>query len=237
MAQKTVGVLVAAALPWGMRIAEVDVDAGVDADASVNVPVPCLGPRSGSGAASSGKALIVAIIASATVSGSRRAGRCRSCTNPVERSTRVPIWECLVFARGSRSPSQCPGTARSAASAGRSLILTMPGDAATPARQDANALPWLAQGAPGPQTCGQLATQFPASLHVERLIDGFVGHLHLRAIGIGRGQHPGDLLRAVLLDQPRLHLVAQRRAATQLAGLGPARSLLTTPLSNTRRIA
>ncbi|SKU66883.1 Uncharacterised protein [Mycobacteroides abscessus subsp. abscessus] len=26
-----------------------------------------------------------------------------------------------------RSPSQCPGTARSAASAGRSLMLTMPG--------------------------------------------------------------------------------------------------------------
>src|SRR5271163_1840469 len=47
---------------------------------------------------------MVAIIALATVSGSRRAGRCRSCTNPVERSTRVPIWESW-FLPTIRSPS------------------------------------------------------------------------------------------------------------------------------------
>ena len=42
--------------------------------------------------------------------------------NRVVRSTRVPIAE--LFKPTMRSPSQCPGTARSAASAGRSLIMT-----------------------------------------------------------------------------------------------------------------
>ena len=41
--------------------------------------------------------------------------------NRVVRSTRVPIAE--LFSPTMRSPSQCPGTARSAASAGRSLIM------------------------------------------------------------------------------------------------------------------
>jgi hypothetical protein len=41
--------------------------------------------------------------------------------NRVVRSTRVPIAE--RFSPMIRSPSQCPGTARSAASAGRSLIM------------------------------------------------------------------------------------------------------------------
>ena len=41
--------------------------------------------------------------------------------NRVVRSTRVPIAE--LFSPTIRSPSQCPGTARSAASAGRSLIM------------------------------------------------------------------------------------------------------------------
>ena len=47
-------------------------------------------------------------------------------TNRVDRSTSVPIADLLPAPR-IRSPSQCPGTARSAASAGRSLIITMPG--------------------------------------------------------------------------------------------------------------
>ena len=48
-------------------------------------------------------------------------GRCSSMVNRVVRSTRVPIAE--LFSPMIRSPSQCPGTARSAASAGRSLIM------------------------------------------------------------------------------------------------------------------
>ena len=49
-------------------------------------------------------------------------GRCSSIVNRVVRSTSVPIAE-LPSPR-MRSPSQCPGTARSAASAGRWLIRT-----------------------------------------------------------------------------------------------------------------
>ena len=50
-----------------------------------------------------------------------RRGRCSSIVNRVVRSTRVPIAE-LPSPR-MRSPSQCPGTARSAASAGRWAIM------------------------------------------------------------------------------------------------------------------
>jgi hypothetical protein len=111
------------------------------------------------------------------------------------------------------------------------------------ARDPATALPGpgtvarFAQRASGTQTFGQLTAQFPASLHVERFIDGFVGHLHLRAIGISPGQHPGDLFGAVPLDQQRLHLGAQRRAATQLASFRSARPLLTAQLGDARRVA
>ena len=64
------------------------------------------------------------VIAAATAAGSRLCGRCSSSTNLVVHSTRVPIAEALP-APMIRSPSQWPGTARSAASAGRSLISTM----------------------------------------------------------------------------------------------------------------
>jgi hypothetical protein len=53
-------------------------------------------------------------------------GRWRSIVQPVVRSTSDPIAEALHVPM-MRSPSQCPGTARSAASAGPSLMLTMSG--------------------------------------------------------------------------------------------------------------
>ena len=76
-----------------------------------------------------------------------------------------------------RSPSQWPGTARSATSAGRSLIITMP--AIFPRRSPA-APPRLAQRPPGPQTRRQLPAQRPPALHVHRLVDRLVRHPHLR---------------------------------------------------------
>ena len=48
-------------------------------------------------------------------------GRCNNSVKRVVRSTSVPIAE--VLTPKSRSPSQWPGTARSTASAGRSLIM------------------------------------------------------------------------------------------------------------------
>src|SRR5271163_24066 len=45
----------------------------------------------------------------------------------------------------------------------------------------------FAQRASSAQALGQFAAQLPASLYVKRLVDGLVGHLHLRAVGIGLG--------------------------------------------------
>ena len=87
----------------------------------------------------SGSVVIVAAIASRTasapwpasagpfltrgaVSSPSMRGRCSSIVNRVVRSTRVPIAD--LSSPMIRSPSQCPGTARSATSAGRALIIT-----------------------------------------------------------------------------------------------------------------
>jgi hypothetical protein len=69
---------------------------------------------------------MTSVIAAATWSAPCPYGRCSSRTNRVARSTSVLIAD-LPPAPRIRSPSQCPGTARSFASAGRSLIITMPG--------------------------------------------------------------------------------------------------------------
>ena len=81
------------------------------------------------------------------------------------RSTSVPIAE-LLNPR-IRSPSQCPGTARSSASAGRSLIMIS---------GRTNVLP-------RPKARRQLPTQRTASLNVERLVNGFVRYPHGLIIG------------------------------------------------------
>ena len=59
-----------------------------------------------------------------TCSASCPSGRCSRIVNLVVRSTSVPI-ALLLRLPVIRSPSQCPGTARSSISAGRSLIMTM----------------------------------------------------------------------------------------------------------------
>lgn len=84
-----------------------------------------------------------------------------------------------------RSPSQCPGTARSSASAGRSLIITI--------RSLATG---LAPDAAGAQRLGQLPTQLTPALDVEGLVDGLVDHVHLRPVGKLGAQGLEDLFRA-----------------------------------------
>ena len=69
-----------------------------------------------------GQLALSRIIASATVSASWRPGRCNKIVNRVDRSTRVPTAEAFPVPM-IRSPSQWPGTARSATSAGRWLIV------------------------------------------------------------------------------------------------------------------
>src|SRR5215217_1914502 len=119
-------------------------------------------------------------------------GRWSRIVNRVVRSTRVPIAE--LPNPKMRSPSQWPGTARSAASAGRWLIRI------SGARQDlprpAAARPRHPQRPPGAQAGGQLAAQRPAALHVQRLVDGFVTDAHGLIVGEVEPQAAGDLFRA-----------------------------------------
>ena len=122
-----------------------------------------------------------------------------------------------------RSPSQWPGTARSAASAGpfgdvdhvRDPVLALP---RLPAR--------FPHGPPGPQTPGQIVFQRSAGLHIQRLVDGFGTHLHLRLIGELELQPASDLLRGVLLGQVRLHDPTQHQIGGQLRRLRPRRPLI-----------
>ena len=107
LAQQAVGVLVHAALPGRVRVAEEDVDAGVDADllpvAHLRSLIPGQRPRS-----CSGSVWIFAASASRPARAcNRRAGAAASCSS-VWRSTRVPIadWFCVPMIK---SPSQLPG--------------------------------------------------------------------------------------------------------------------------------
>ena len=83
----------------------------------------------------------------------------------------------------SRSPSQWPGTARSSASAGRSLMWTVPRSWPLPDVGE------LAGGPAGHSSAAQVPGQFPAQsasrLHVQRQVDRLVRHPHLRTVGKG----------------------------------------------------
>src|SRR3954449_2552453 len=123
-------------------------------------------------------------------------GRCSSIVNRVVRSTRVPIAE-LPSPR-IRSPSQWPGTARSATSDGRALIMTS---------GVTNFLPRPRVRAAGTRSARPVrrqATSFAleraTSLHVKGLVDGLVRDPHRLIIGEVHRQAVGDLLRA-----PRSH--------------------------------
>ena len=119
--QQPVRVLVRAALPGRVRVTEVhrrvqrELDPFVAGQLDAAVP----GDRP---AQVMGSSRIRSIIAVATSSAVCRPGRCNRITNRVDRSTKVPIADWLPPPM-IRSPSQCPGTARSVTSAGRSLIV------------------------------------------------------------------------------------------------------------------
>ena len=119
-------------------------------------------------------------------------GKWSSMMNRVVRSPSVPIAE-LPGPR-IRSPSLWPGTARSATSAGSSLIMTSEVTKLLPrprvqARGNHNARPCA-------QTGGQIGAQCSSALDMERLVDGLVADaLGLVAWEI-KPQAAGDLLRA-----------------------------------------
>ena len=125
-----------------------------------------------------GRVMIFAQMASRTVAAPRSSGRCSSITNRVLRSTSVPIAEppCAPMIR---SPSQCPGTARSSTSAGRSEIITM--SVIRAGGRPVAARP--AQRPAGAQARGQLPAQLAPALDVERLVDRLVADPHLLIVG------------------------------------------------------
>lgn len=104
-----------------------------------------------------------------------------------------------------RSPSQCPGTARSSASAGRSLMSTMPG--ICPRR---SATPRDRLRPPGPQAARELAAQVAAALHVQALVDGLVAHPHRLVVRELQAQPASDLARRPPLLEPRLDALEER---------------------------
>ena len=93
-----------------------------------------------------------------------------------------------------RSPSQCPGTARSSASAGRSLI--MMSEAYKLLAATTAASPRRAQRPPGAQAGRQLTAQCPPPLDVQRLVNRLVRDPHRFIVGILDPEPMGDLLRA-----------------------------------------
>ena len=218
LAQQPVGVLVGAALPGRVGVAEVDVQAGGGGDLRRGWPSRCPGPRSGSGAASRAAGSSPSTMASATASAPCPSGRCSSITNRVARSTRVPIAEFDAVEPMIRSPSQCPGTARSATSAGRSLMLTMSG--IRPRRSTVDAA-GLADRPPGPQPFVQVTAQLAAALDVQGLVDRLVGHPHLRIVGEVDPQPCRDLLGRQLILEHHLHRGVKPRARSQLPAPHP----------------
>ena len=141
----------------------------------------------------------------------------------VVRSTRVPIAE--LFRPMMRSPSQCPGTARSSASPGRSLIMTSGVTNFLPSSTGSS--PRDSQGPTRSQAGDELTLECTPSLDVERLIDRLVRDPHGLIIGEIDLQPVGDLLGAPRL-RPSAVLAASVPAADEAnrraVDLGPVRS-------------
>ena len=193
-----------------------------------------------------------------------RRGRCSSIVKRVVRSTSVPIAE-LPRPR-MRSPSQCPGTARSAASAGRWLIMIS---------GETKPLPRLRTRALGIRNTRPVRKQAVSSRRSaprpwtnKRLIDGFVADAHRLVVREVDRQAPGNLLRAPCpgpspilslampaalprhggtgngnaarsdddASQSLLHIGAQSRVERKLGRLGAASRSLGMPLGSRRAI-
>ena len=89
-----------------------------------------------------------------------------------------------------------------------------------------------AHGPTGSQARMELFAQRSTALDEQRLVDGLVGHLHLRAIGVFRSQPRGDLLGRppgleLALDHP-----AEPPALGQLGPLGSQRPPTRRPIGH-----
>ena len=123
--------------------------------------------------------------------GSAMRGKYNNIVNRVVRSTKVPIAE--LSSPRMRSPSHWPGTARSATSAGCSLIMIystmkdLPRPGCAPVARATLA-----------QCVGRQSTRGakPVALHVKRLVVGFVADAHRLIVRKVVLQAVGNLLRA-----------------------------------------
>src|SRR2546421_9293067 len=108
------------------------------------------------------------------------------------------------------------------------------------ARYSGGALNTLAPGPPqgsaAAQTDRQLLAQGASALDVDRLVDGFVGHPHLRLMGELAAQLGSCLPRTQLLHQFGLDALAQPWVASQLGRLGSAGLAVGTTLSPARSV-
>ena len=169
-----------------------------------------------------GRVVIAAASASATASAwwSPR-GSPTSIRNRVLRSTRVATG--LMFLPKTRSPSQCPGTARSSTSAGRSEMCSVFGPTAAAVGQPDT---FGASDHPtGAQIPGQLLAQRAARLHEQGAVDALVRHLHLRTRRVGQLQPAIDLLRRPSTGSaspPRWHAAPGCRPACTASAGSPA---------------
>ena len=103
-----------------------------------------------------------------------------------------------------RSPSQCPGTARSFGFGGPFPNVERPAQLALTVHHRVAA--WPAGRVSRPQIAGQFLAQRTARLHEQRQIDRLVRHAHLRLVGELLHQPTRDLLRR----PPQLELLPPR---------------------------
>src|SRR5664280_1045156 len=158
----------------------------------------------------------------ATRSALRSYGIRTSIVNLVVRSTRVATCDAFAFPM-IKSPSQKPGTARSSASAGRSLMFTM--SRIFPLLHEARDL-LTRLALPSRSASFSSVRNSPRACKVQRLIDRLVGHPHLRIVGMSHHEPGTDLLRRPFPGQSTVHLVMQP----------PGRHELVLPGSRTLRI-
>ena len=119
-------------------------------------------------------------------------GRCSSIVNRVVRSTSVPIAD--LSSPMIRSPSQWPGTARSAASAGRALIITS--GVTMPSRRCRARARGTRRARPVRRQATSSRCSAAAAPDIQRLVDRLVRDPHRLIGGEVDRQPAGDLLRA-----------------------------------------
>ncbi len=216
LAQQAVGVLVRAALPGTVRVAEVDLDARVDVNcawADSSLPWSQV-MRAQELSGRSAMAALHGLVDPLGVSAFGQVQQHHVPGGPLDqRSDRG-----AAVLADDEVALPVPGHRSVLASAGRSEIMTMSG--ILPRLLSGPARPAL--GPAAAQAPVQLPAQLASSLDEEGLVDRLVAHPHHRIVWELPAQAPGDLLGRPPLLQPLRHLLGERRMG-QLRGLGPPR--------------